>query len=46
MFYWDEDTYIGQAENYDAKGKIYRIIYNVLYPFFEAPGAMADAGIR
>jgi len=39
IFYWDEDNYIaGQAENYDAGGKLYRIINNVYYPFFETPG--------
>ena len=39
VFYWDEDGFVGaQSENYDANGKIYRIVSSPVIPFFEAPG--------
>ena len=41
-FYWDEDGYgAGQAESYDAKGKLYRIINNMYIPYFEIPGGFS-----
>ena len=42
VFYWDEDMLsAGQAENYDAAGKLYRITNPVAYPFFDSPGGAA-----
>jgi hypothetical protein len=40
-FYWDEDSPgSGMAENYDASGKLYRIILALSMPFYEAPGGV------
>ena len=40
-FFWDEDAPGGGvAENYDASGKLYRIINNMSMPFYEAPGGV------
>ena len=38
-FYWDEDTYAGGfAENYDQSGKLYRITWGAVYPFWVTEG--------
>ena len=40
-FFWDEDAPgSGVAENYDASGKIYRIITPLSFPFDETPGGV------
>jgi hypothetical protein len=39
IFYWDEDHYVGgSSENYDANGKLHRIVSNTSFPFYETPG--------
>ena len=39
MLYWDEDGYVaGTGESYDAKGHLFRISNNIVFPLFETPG--------
>jgi Protein of unknown function (DUF1329) len=46
IFYWDEDGYgSGSSENYDANGKLYRIVSNSSVPFFEAPGGFGTTPV-
>lgn len=36
VFYFDEDVPgAGMAENYDAGGKLYRVMLNITYPFYD-----------
>ena len=45
-FYWDEDAPgAGVAENYDATGKLYRIVYVTPYPFLDSNGGTNFNGI-
>jgi Protein of unknown function (DUF1329) len=38
-FYWDEDGYAaGLSENYDAGGKLYRVVSSVAFPFYSTEG--------
>jgi Protein of unknown function (DUF1329) len=44
-FFWDEDAPGGGvAENYDAAGKLYRVINALSMPFYESAGAGGVAG--
>ena len=46
VFYWDEDGYVsGSSENYDANGKLYRVVNNSTVPFFEAPGGFGGTPV-
>ena len=45
-FYWDEDyAGAGIADNYDASGKIYRVVYEVFYPMYESQGLNGDQAL-
>lgn len=42
-FYWDEDIPgTGMADNYDARGSIYRYVVVVPFVYYEGPGMSAD----
>ncbi|RJG08259.1 DUF1329 domain-containing protein, partial [Massilia cavernae] len=44
IFYWDEDSYAaGQAENYDAGGKLFRFVFGSFFPYFDGPGGNGDS---
>jgi Protein of unknown function (DUF1329) len=46
MLYWDEDGYVGgHGESYDAKGKLFRISENIVYPFYESNGGYGGSNI-
>jgi Protein of unknown function (DUF1329) len=46
VFYWDEDGSVGgSSENYDANGKLYRIVSNSTIPFYEAPGGFGGTPV-
>ncbi|MET0379592.1 MAG: DUF1329 domain-containing protein [Spongiibacteraceae bacterium] len=45
VFYWDEDTHTaGSTENYDASGKLYRVLNMIAYPYYEG-GTSAQSAI-
>lgn len=35
VFFWDEDTYAGSIEGYDASGALYRLTNVIHYPIYE-----------
>jgi hypothetical protein len=40
VFYWDEDTFqIGNSENYDASGKLYRVDNAISIPYWPSENA-------
>jgi Protein of unknown function (DUF1329) len=44
IFFWDEDSYLfGSAENYDAKGHLFRFSNAPGIPYFDSPGAHTTA---
>lgn len=48
-FYWDEDVPgAGTAENFDAGGKLYRLVAQLTYPGYEGDGisVMPDTGFQ
>jgi hypothetical protein len=45
VFFWDEDTAgTGVSENYDAAGKLYRMVMSISYPFYENDFGMYAEG--
>lgn len=49
VFFWDEDAPgAGLAENYDASGKLYRIVSNIAFPYYDSEpmaGGYTDSSI-
>lgn len=46
VFYWDEDGYqSGLAENYDASGKLYRLVFPLTIPYYESFGTYAASAV-
>ncbi|QIL73988.1 DUF1329 domain-containing protein (plasmid) [Diaphorobacter sp. HDW4B] len=49
VFFWDEDAPgAGVAENYDASGKLYRVVSNIVYPFYDSEpllGGYTDSSV-
>ena len=44
-FFWDEDSYAaGLSENYDASGKLYRIVTAIAFPFYSFEGGTSGDG--
>lgn len=45
--FWDEDGYSGgTSENYDASGKLYRIVTVIYYPFYDGTGVDGGGSVH
>ncbi|RJG03218.1 DUF1329 domain-containing protein [Noviherbaspirillum sedimenti] len=43
VFYFDEDTYVGLSDGYDAVGKLQKVLWQTHTPMYEIPSQHSDA---